>query len=259
MTRFTTYRLGWLVLVCLFGLTGKIQAQKISRADTLMPILSIGAQYSFQLPFGDLNDRFGTHHSLGLNAEQKFANGWLGTASFTYQFGNSVKDTGLLRALQTPTGEVINADGDLLLPQAFMRGFRVMGSVGRVWPVLRTTANSGLTTTFGVGLWQHRIRHENIDAKIFALNGDYEKGYDRLTNGLALSQTIGYTYYGRSGRRGVNFRTGVEVHEGFTKVRRSWDFATNSALDEGRLDIAVGLYLGWLIPLGRPERGYGRF
>lgn len=235
------------------------EAQRVARIDTLRPIRTIGALYGLQLPFGDLGDRFGLHNSLGLTVDQKMANGWYGMGSFTYQFGNSVKDTGLLRALQTPSGEIINADGDLLLPQSFMRGFRVMGSVGKVWPIFKATANSGLTTSFGVGLWQHRIRHENIDAKIFAINGDYEKGYDRLTNGLALSQTIGYTYYGRAGSRGVNFRTGVEFHEGFTKVRRNWDFATNSALDDSRLDIAVGLYFGWMIPLGRPESGYGRF
>jgi hypothetical protein len=71
--------------------------------------------------------------------------------------------------------------------------------------------------------------------------------YDRLTNGLCLSQFLGYTNFSNSRR--INFYAGLEFMEGFTKNRRNYNFDTAMKDDASRLDFFLGFKLGWIIPL----------
>jgi hypothetical protein len=93
---------------------------------------------------------------------------------------------------------------------------------------------------------QHKIRIEVVDNTIPQLFGDYKKGYDRLTNGIALSQYVGYFYMGN--RRTVNFSLGLEIMEAFTKNRRDYNFDTMEKDDHLRMDLLIGLRLNWSIP-----------
>lgn len=76
----------------------------------------------------------------------------------------------------------------------------------------------------GVGILQHKIRIEHQDNKIPQLEGDYLKGYDRLSNGLMVHQFVGYFHM--SNNRLINFFVGAEAWQGFTKNRRDLNFDT---------------------------------
>jgi hypothetical protein len=79
------------------------------------------------------------------------------------------------------------------------------------------------------------------------LSEAYQKGYDRLTMGPALTQFVGYSY--QSNNRYYNFFIGVDFMEAFTKSVRKYNYDTRQADTDQRLDITYGLRVGWLIPI----------
>ena len=100
---------------------------------------------------------------------------------------------------------------------------------------------------YSAGVLQHKIRIEDRTGGLPQLVGDYKKGYDRMTNGLALTEFIGYQHFSNDGR--INFYVGFEFTQGFTKNRRSWDFLTQQRMDNNRLDLLNGLRIGWTLPI----------
>ena len=103
---------------------------------------------------------------------------------------------------------------------------------------------------------QHKIRLEHQLNPIGQLEGEYLKGYDRLTNGLALTQFVGYLHSGNS--RLVNFYVGLEATEGFTRGKRDLYFDTNQVDNDPRLDGLIGLRVGWILHVYKrmPETYY---
>ena len=99
----------------------------------------------------------------------------------------------------------------------------------------------------GVGLIQHKIRIEVIGNNIPQLSKEYKKGYDRLSNGLLLTQSVGYLYL--STNRLLNFYIGVECMEGFTQSRRSFDYDLMKQDTKKRLDVLYGGKIAWILPL----------
>jgi hypothetical protein len=82
-----------------------------------------------------------------------------------------------------------------------------------------------------------------------ALEGDYLKGYDRLTSGFCLSEFVGYQLLSNS--RLLNFFAGVELYQGFTRSRRDWNIDQVKKDDSPRLDLLSGIRVGWVLPLYR--------
>ena len=114
-------------------------------------------------------------------------------------------------------------------------------------PFGRAGKNSGLFLMGGVGFLQHKIHFEDVTRNAPIVGGNYVKGYDRLTNGVLVSQQIGYLFLDK--RRRINFYVSLELSQGFTKVRRSYDFAAKKPLDESRLDLQNGIKVGWIFPV----------
>jgi hypothetical protein len=98
-----------------------------------------------------------------------------------------------------------------------------------------------------MGLFQHKIRiQDDPQVVVSSLAGDYKKGYDRLTNGLAITEFIGYQHFAKN--RLINFYAGIELTQGFTQNRRDYNFDTFERDDAKRFDGLVGFKLGWVLP-----------
>src|SRR5690554_7147117 len=71
-------------------------------------------------------------------------------------------------------------------------------------------------------LW-HKLRIETQEDEVPQLEGEYLKGYDRLTIGVNTSQFLGYNYMADRGI--LNFYAGVYFQQGFTRNQRElfWD------------------------------------
>ncbi len=209
--------------------------------------LLINLSYAYQIPGEDMSTRFGSNFNLGLNTEyittkSNFIFGLEGQ----FLFGNNVK-TDVLASLRTPEGSIIADDrtiANILLRQ---RGFYFGGLVGKIFSLSPSNPRSGIRITLGAGLLQHKIRIQDDPSRdVSPLADEYKKGYDRLTNGLALTQFIGYQLLSRNRR--VNFYIGLELTEGFTQSRRDFNFDTRDVNTETRFDLLYGIRAGWVVP-----------
>lgn len=221
-------------------------AQSSSESLATEDALLLGLSYGAQLPVGDLADRFGA----GFGAEGSLdylwsSSTWSAGLQGMYFFGNNVKEDVLVN-LRTSDGFIIGNDRDPAEVALRQRGLYLGGRLGYTLPV-GTQPRSGFHFKLGGGLLLHRIRVQRDPARtVNQVLADYSAGYDRLTTGPALYQFIGWQSLSSDGR--ANFFVGLEAYEGFTRGRRSFDFAAGRPLDESRLDVLVGLRLGWILP-----------
>lgn len=203
--------------------------------------------YAFQNPASDMADRFGYNFNLGLHTEVmlKKSNLIFGLSG-DILFGNEVKED-VLASLRTPEGDIIGNNRLLADASLRERGFNISAYAGMLFPLLKRNKRSGIRVTLGAGLLQHKVRIQDNQNTIVQITGEYKKGYDRLSNGLSLTQFIGYQHLDR--KRLVNFYAGIEFVEGFTENRRTYDFDIMAHDDTQRRDILVGFRFGWSVPL----------
>ncbi len=202
-------------------------------------------------PFGVYADRFGIGYSVGAGFWLKTRSRWLLGLDFTYTLHNQVRESVLDSvALRTvgAANQLAGSDAQLADVRITGRSYRFpVVRVGRVWPARLLPgagANAGVFGTVGAGFWQHKINFEDVSGTATPLRGAYVKGYDRLTNGVVLTQTLGYLHLSR--QRRINFFLALEASEGFTQNRRSWDYSTQRRDDRQRLDLLFGARVGWL-------------
>lgn len=211
-------------------------------------VLLININYAAEFPAGDLANRFGNNFEVGGGLEwiTKKHNIILGLESGII-FGSDIKEDPLVN-LRTPDGFVIGNDRDFADIKLRERGFYVGGLVGKIFSLSSHNPRSGIRLTLGTGLLQHKIRlQEDPERAVTALSGDYKKGYDKLTNGLAFNEFIGYQLLSKNRR--LNFYIGMEFTQAFTQNRRSYDFDTMSKDDFKRKDFLYGLKIGWTLPI----------
>lgn len=235
----------YLLLIVMFVLSCPSFGQ-VSVKDSSIYTPLIGFSYGYYLPGGDMADRFGNNSAVQLNVDFKLRNYWILGVNGSYFFGRGVKES-LFDSISTSGGGIIDKNGLFADVRVFERGFTVMGTVGRMFAFKKPNPNSGLVATIGLGFMQHKIRIETIGNITPQLSPDYRKGYDRLSNGLLLSESIGYLYL--SNNRLVNVYFGFECMQGFTKSRRSWDYDKMSKDTKQRLDILYGARIAWILPL----------
>lgn len=239
------------ILLLLLGLSLLIICQSDSYAQderrNLGNIVALNFQFGAGVPGGDLSNRFGTTISAGLGMDfitekNNFILGWKGD----FHFGNTVKENilGQLAPEGFLFGNSLSAATEFRRAQ---RGFYLGAHIGKIFAFSSTNSRSGLRVTLGAGLLQHKIRLQQDPSNfVNQIAGDYAKGYDRLTNGLALRQFVGYQLLGNN--KLVNFTFGLEFIQGFTQNRRSYNFDEMRADTDKRLDLLIGFKVGWTLP-----------
>lgn len=220
---------------------------QVNIKDSVISTSLVQATYSFQFPGGDLSKRFVSNNAIGLGYLYKTSKNWLFGADGFFMFRDTIKETGILDSITTSDGNIIDGNGIYAEVHLYERGFNMGFKAGKLFPMWGPNKNSGIVLLGGMGLLQHKIRIENRDNTASQITGDYKKGYDRLTNGLALSQFIGYMYLGNS--KLVSFYAGVEIVEAFTQNRRSYDFDLMGPDNTKRMDLLYSIKVGWIIPL----------
>ena len=243
-----------LLLALLF--TGTILTAQSNRKNTYNALL-FNASYGIHLPVGDLSKRFGFNFSLGggLELVTEKDNLILGLKGNNL-FGNRVKED-VLSSLRDSDGFILGNGGagsglyaDVYLRQ---RGFYAGGHLGKLFAFSEKNKRAGIRATFGIGLLQHKVRIQDETGTADQLKGEYIKGYDQLSNGIALEQFIGYQVLSRS--RSINFFAGLELTEAFTKNRRTFSFVTQSRDKSSRFDVLLGFRIGWSLAFYVGERG----
>jgi len=206
----------------------------------------IGVHFGGNLPAGDLSQRFGPNLNAGINFMYKTKKNYLIGIDCNYLFGRNIKED-VLKQLKNSDGFIVDNSGypaDIRLSERILT---LNLYFGKIFNVLSANQNSGLLVNIGAGYIQHRIHFFDSQREIAAINGDTRDGYDRLTNGISVSQFIGYLFLGDS--RYLNFYAGLEAYQGFTKSVRKLNYDTGLPDTKNRLDMLYGLRFGWILPL----------
>lgn len=203
--------------------------------------------YAYHTPGGDFGKRFGDHFSVGSGLEFITDRGnWLFGMGMNFYFGNQVSENPL-SGLQNDQGGIIGNNRGYADIQLRMRGFYAGAHIGKLIPLGFSNPRSGLRVTVSAGLLQHKIRIQDDPLSFVPqLDDQYKKGYDRLSNGLAFTEFIGYQLLSTNKR--INFFAGFEFTQGLTMSRREFDFATRQQDTAQRLDLNAGFRVGWILP-----------
>jgi len=223
------------------------QSQK-SISDSAISIPMFYGFYGYQWPGADMAERFGSNSTIGPGFMWKTSSNWLFGVEYNYLFGNNVRDGfSILQGIMTSEGNVISGDGTPSVIALFERGHAIGAKFGKLIPVIQADKNSGIFFTIGGGYITHKIRIEVENQSAPQLKGDYKRGYDRLSGGFMLSQSVGFMYFGKS--RLLNFTLSVEAFEGWTKPYRDYYFDTMTAPEGKKFDFLIGPKIAWMIPL----------
>jgi hypothetical protein len=244
-----------LLISLLFALFTYSSAQ-VSIKDSVIRTTILSPSYSYMFPGGDLADRFYSNSGIGGTFMLKNKKNWVFGIEGTFLFKDSVKEKNMFDSIATSSGFLIDGNGTLADVRLYERGFYIGSKFGKLFPVLGPNPNSGILVCGGIGFLQHRIRIENPGNVAPQIAGDYKKGYDRLCNGLAANESVGYLYMGNS--RFVSFYAGLEFYQGWTQSRRSYDYDKMSKDETKRFDSLWGFKVSWIIPLYKrsPQKFY---
>jgi hypothetical protein len=207
----------------------------------------IGLSYGRHIPLGDMGKRFGGSNTLGLYGAYKFGKNWIVSGNVATHFSSSVKENGLLDSLTGTYGELIDVNGNFAEVRLYQRGYLWHVDFGKLFPTSNLNLNSGIMFTVGGGMMEHKIRMYFQRNVLPQLEGDYTKGYDRLSNGFLVRSFLGYQRI--DPEQSLNFFAGIEYIHGFTKNRRAINFDTRMSETRLRNDILLGIKLGIMISI----------
>ncbi|MCF6171468.1 MAG: hypothetical protein L3J31_04150 [Bacteroidales bacterium] len=244
--------------IVLFFLSLTLQSQ-VNANDSAVRAFIPNFAYAFQLPGGDVADRYGFNSTIGGGAMYKSVKNVLISLDFNFIFGNKIHNADtIMRMVETQSGHVIDGNGTFALYALYERGYSLNFRIGKIFRVLSPNPNSGLMVMGGIGFLNHRMKIDNQHKTAPQISGDYAKGYDRLTGGLAFNEFIGYFFMGKS--RIANFYAGFEFYQAFTKSLRDrvfdrvvYDESSKSYKVVGEdknnyLDLFFGFKVAWMIP-----------
>lgn len=232
----------WIVSSCL-SMTALAQVSDLNKGNAIL----LNMTYSGQLPGGDLSARFGPSMSVGGGLEFMAAKGnfIIGVEGF-YLFGTEVRED-VIAPLRTPEGFIIGNDKSYAEIELRQRGLYAGLLIGKLFALSNRNPRAGIRATLSAGILQHKIRIQEDPFRVVPqLTGAYLKGYDRLSNGLAFNQFLGYQMLSTDKR--INFFAGIECTQAFTRNRRSFNFDTRRSDTEPRFDLLFGIRAGWILP-----------
>jgi hypothetical protein len=222
-----------------------ISTQAFSQSDSAVSFPLITINYGFQIPGGDLAQRFGVNSTFGIGIFHKLKSNFIYGLQWNYMFSNKVKEDSVFKGILTPEGTIIDEDGKNGAYKVMERGHLFSLSFGYLINT-KQNKNSGIVTMLSLVGLQHKIRIHNNSNNIPQINNEYKQGYDHLTNGLGVGLFLGYMYL--SEKNYLNIYGGFDTSVGFTKNRR-YNFNTSSIDNNLRYDIISGIKIGIILPL----------
>ncbi len=207
----------------------------------------IAPNYTAQFPYGNMKDRFGFNSLFGMQISYKTDRNWLigGEAAFLY--GSNVKESYVPTKIATTTNQYISQNNDLIRINPQEQGFNVKLIAGKIIPFHKKFPDAGLLTMTSFGFLYHKIALNVREASLPQLSKVYRQGYDRMSYGPVISQFIGGVFMMR--KKYASGYIGATFDIAFTQGHRAYDFYSMAPLHDKRIDMFVGLKVGWIIPV----------
>jgi hypothetical protein len=237
----------WLLLLFTLFLALPFLKSQTSVKDSTIKIWFFQPQISVQFPFGDMKEQFYNNTAIGFGVNRKSKANWLFGVEMSYLFAEKVRNEDqILGNITTSEGYVIDQTGVFANIYFRERGFHASIKAGKVFTTPWNNPNSGILLLGTAGMLQHKIRIENYENTAPQLQGDYIKGYDKLTSGPAFSIYLGYLRF--SSYKLTNFSVGLEYLYAPTHSRRDYDFVLMGKDETLHHDQLLSLRFSWAIP-----------
>jgi hypothetical protein len=201
---------------------------------------------NLDFPGADMAKRFGTSYRVGPSVWYKTKSNWIGGVKFDFINGSNIREDSLMINIWKDGG-LLNQSGVRTDINIYERGYAVGLQAGKLFPITKKTQASTIMLLTTVGFIQHKIKIFDRDKAVSNINGDYNKGYDRLTNGLMVEEFVGYNYFANDGF--LNFYIGLNISAGFTRGRRDHLYDVMRADTDNRVDLLFGVRGGLHIPI----------
>ncbi|NND34989.1 MAG: hypothetical protein HKN76_20555 [Saprospiraceae bacterium] len=211
--------------------------------DSLPSGLLLSAHYGWGTPGKDLANRFGTHFMLGGSVAFLSKRDLYFSLDYSLVFGNKVKED-VLSNLRTVEGGIIGRD--MQFASIFLRERAHLWSANGGYFFRLAQRHSGFLLSGGLGYLQHKIRIVDDFDSVVQVSGPYRKGYDRLSGGLSLIQSLTYLYLSKD--KLINFYINLQLVEAFTKDLRGVNY-NQSPLISDRTDLLASIKVGWVMPI----------
>jgi hypothetical protein len=223
----------------LFGTTKQVESHKG---------WLISANGNFDVPGADMAKDFGSSYRIGPSVLYKTTSNWIFGVKTDFIFGNKVHTDSLMINIKDKYGDYILENGARETLTIDERGYMIGIQVGKIVGIgqRKKSKDNGILFMTSLGFIQHKILINNPDG-VPALNGNYIKGYDRLTNGLFAEESIEYTYISKY--KLLNFHIGPDIMFASTQDRRDYLFDVMRSDNKQRLDILFGIRGGWYLPI----------
>ncbi len=214
---------------------------------------------SADMPMLDMAKRFGYDYRVGASVIYKTDKNWIFGAKYDFLLGNNIKEDSFAfnirdkysNSFSGKAFQSLNINGERVGVPVYERGFLWGLQVGKIIPLKKSEKDNGLMLLTTGGMMQHRINIFNRDGDVAQVQGDYKKGYDRLTQGFFLEQYAGYVFFSKN--RFVNFNIGLDFVWGFNEGKRAYLFDVGHADVGKRNDVLFGIRGAWMIPIFRPK------
>lgn len=232
---------------CFFLLFSLIAINGVAQSlrDTSIAGILIAGNFGYFFPGGDFAKRFGNTSSVGGTIFRKTRSNYFIGLGSDFIYGRNVKDAAFIDSISSGN-DLIGYTGTIAEVALYARGFTAYATAGTLVPIRRINPNSGILFTAGLGFLQHKIRIVDLDEILLQLDDTYKKGYDRLTNGILLCQSVQFLNLDAHHR--INFKIGLEFKEALTRNRRSWNFDERRQDEALRFDLMFGLSGSWILP-----------
>jgi hypothetical protein len=214
-------------------------------------MVQISISYAYQVPGGDLADRFGHNSNGGFSVQRRTSTNWLFGLEGGFLFGNEVVEPGIISNVINRAGQVVDQEGVMADVFLFQRGWTAFATAGKLFNWMGPNLRSGVVLKLGGGYMRHKVRVQTQQNIVPQLEDEYLEGYDRLSAGPAAMSYVGYQHL--STNRRINFSVGLEFTAGFTQPLRAFNFDTETFNSGGRIDLLTGLRVAWILPIDKSD------
>jgi hypothetical protein len=233
--------LKYFLFIFLLGIFIKSEAQDEVSKPIDGTILDLGFGFGGITPLGKLQERYGSSLNFSLGGDYISTKNWIVNSEFIYLFGDQVKED-VLAPFRTSSGVILGDDeqiADVFLRQ---RGLYLGLGGGKLFP-LSKYSRSGIKLIVNGGILQHNIKFTDERNSVAQIRAGRHTGYDRLTRGFSIKETVGYKHLSKDRR--LNFEIALDFIQGFTSEVRAYNFDTGKPTIASRLDLLVGARFVW--------------
>lgn len=198
------------------------------RLEAQDAIFGLNFSYNYQIPFGDLADKYSNNSNFGGHLIYKHNKNWTAELGGDFLFGSDYKDLNFLGSMVTD-GFVIGNNLQPEVPQVEGRGGHFYGMIGKIFPLSKENLNSGLHAKLGLGYLFYNALVRSDPVTMPQISGNYLAGYNRLEAGISLNGYLGYTIFSKEGF--INGSAGIQVTNTNTSYLNNWDYAKNESTE----------------------------